>query len=308
MSTGRAPLPACSGARRVPRRAAVLGSPVAHSRSPVLHRAAYAALGLDGWTYEAVECTAEELPSFVRGLDGSWAGLSVTMPGKRAALETASSASWRARRVGAANTLVPREGGWVADCTDVDGVAGALRAAGVRDVPPTVSAADAVVLGSGATACAALGGLDDIGCEGVTLVVRDAQRAAGTLAVARDFGLARRAVTWADLAPRDLADARALVNTTPAGSIDAELADRLVADLPSFAVVLDAVYHPWPTPLAAAAATRGLTVATGLDMLLHQAFGQVEQFTGLPAPREAMHRALAATTDTPLLPLPVPLL
>lgn len=270
----------------------------------MLHRAAYAALGLDGWTYETVECTAEALPSFVRGLDGSWAGLSVTMPGKRAALETASSVSPRARRVGAANTLVPRDGGWAADCTDVDGVAGALRAAGVRDFPPTVFAADAVVLGSGATACAALGGVYDIGCEGVTLVVRDPDRAAGTLDVARDFGFARRVVTWADLAGRDLADAKALVNTTPAGSVDAALAARLVEPLPSWAVVLDAVYHPWPTPLAAAAAARGLTVATGLDMLLHQAFGQVEQFTGLAAPRAAMHEALAATADSPLLPLP----
>ncbi|GAA4914236.1 shikimate dehydrogenase [Actinomycetospora succinea] len=294
---GRAPL------RCVSRRAAVLGSPVTHSRSPVLHRAAYAALGLDDWTYEAVECTAEALPSFVRGLDGSWAGLSVTMPGKRAALETASSVSLRARRVGAANTLVRRDGGWAADCTDVDGVAGALRAAGVRDFPPTVFAADAVVLGSGATACAALGGIHEIGCEGVTLVVRDPERAAGTLDVAREFGFARRAVTWADLSPRDLADAKALVNTTPAGSVDDALARRLVASLPDWAVVLDAVYHPWPTPLAAAAAARGLAVATGLDMLLHQAFGQVEQFTGMAAPREAMHRALAATTDTPLLPL-----
>ncbi|MEJ2859745.1 shikimate dehydrogenase [Actinomycetospora flava] len=296
---GRAPL------RCVSRHAAVLGSPVAHSRSPVLHRAAYAALGLDDWTYETVECTAEQLPSFVVGLDGSWVGLSVTMPSKRAALETATSVSLRARRVGAANTLVPREGGWHADCTDVDGVAGALRAAGVRDFPPTVFAADAVVLGSGATACAALGGIYEVGCEGVTLVVRDPGRAAGTLDVARDFGFARRAVTWADLAPSDLQTAKALVNTTPAGSVDAELAARLVAPLPDWAVVLDAVYHPWPTPLAAAAAARGLAVATGLDMLLHQAFGQVEQFTGRAAPRAAMHAALAATSDTPLLPLPV---
>lgn len=278
--------------------------PVAHSRSPVLHRAAYAALGLDGWTYDAVECSAEELPPFVRGLDRSWAGLSVTMPGKRAALATASTVSLRAQRVGAANTLVPREDGWAADCTDVDGVAGALRAAGVRDFPSFVFAADTVVLGSGATACAALGGIYDVGCEAVTLVVRDPERAAGTLEVAREFGFARRAVTWADLADRDLADAKALVSTTPAGSIDAALAERLVAPLPAWAVVLDAVYHPWPTPLAAAAAARGLAVATGLDMLLHQAFGQVEQFTGLAAPRQAMHDALAATTDTPLLPLP----
>lgn len=290
--------------RSVSRRAAVLGSPVSHSRSPVLHRAAYAALGLEDWTYETIECTAEELPGLVRGLDSSWAGLSVTMPGKRAALETATTVSARAARVGAANTLVPRDGGWAADCTDVDGVAGALRAAGMR--PPTTAAAmaDVVVLGSGATASAALGGVSEVGSEAVTLVVRDTARAAGTLEVARAHGFVHRAVTWPELEPVDLSRATALVNTTPAGSIDADLATWIVAALPEWAVVLDAVYHPWPTPLAAAAAVRGLSVATGLDMLLHQAFGQVEQFTGLPAPREAMHAALAATADLALLPLP----
>ncbi|GAA4784476.1 shikimate dehydrogenase [Actinomycetospora chlora] len=290
MLKGRAPLRSVS-------RAAVLGSPVAHSRSPVLHRAAYAALGLGGWTYEAIECTAEELPGFVAGLDASWAGLSVTMPGKRAALEVASAASPRARRVGAANTLVRREGGWAADCTDLDGVAGALRAAGIAPGP-------AVVLGSGATAGAALGGLAELGVGEVVLVVRDPARAQPTLAVARAFGLCVRAVPWASLAPDDLARALAVVNTTPAGSVDAARAAFVLDAVPAGAVVLDAVYHPWPTPLAAAAATRGLAVATGLDMLLHQAFGQVEQFTGHPAPRAAMHEALRTTTDTPLLPLP----
>jgi shikimate dehydrogenase len=277
--------------------AAVLGSPVAHSRSPVLHRAAYAALGLDGWTYEAVECTAEDLPGFVAGRDASWAGLSVTMPGKRAALEVATVVSARASLVGAANTLSRRGRGWAADCTDVDGVAGALRAAGVSLGP-------AVVLGSGATAGAALGGLAELGAGEVVLVVRDPERAAPTLDVARAFGLGVRAVPWASLAPDDLGPVRAVVNTTPAGSVDEARAAFVVGAVPGDAVVLDAVYHPWPTPLAAAAARRGLAVATGLDMLLHQAFGQVEQFTGHPAPREAMHAALATTTDLPLLPLP----
>ena len=292
--------------RSVSRRAAVLGSPVAHSRSPVLHRAAYAALGLDDWSYEAVECTAEELPGWVAARDETWAGLSVTMPGKRAALEVASRVTSRAARVGAANTLVRRDGGWAADCTDLDGVAGALRAGGVvprSGVPAGMQ--DAVVLGSGATACAALGGLHQMGgVDGVTLVVRDPRRAQGTVEVARAFGFRVRAVPWPAVADDDLGRALALVNTTPAGSVDEDRAAFLVGAVPGDCVVLDAVYHPWPTPLAAAAAARGLPVATGLDMLLHQAFGQVEQFTGCPAPREAMHAALAATVDVALLPLP----
>ena len=154
-----------------------------------------------------------------------------------------------------------------------------------------------VVLGSGATACAALAGVFAVGGESVTLVVRDVARAAGTLAVARAHGFHRRPVTWDDLGVGDLVTAKSLINTTPADALGPALAERLVAALPPWSVVLDAVYHPWPTPLAEAAAARGLPVATGLDMLLHQAFGQVEQFTGLPAPREAMHEALAATTD-----------
>lgn len=273
---------------------------MAHSRSPVLHRAAYAALGLDDWTYETVECTAEDLPRWVGARDASWAGLSVTMPGKRAALETAATATSRALRVGAANTLVPRDSGWAGDCTDVDGVAGALRAGGLA-----AGSREAVILGSGATACAAVGGLAELGgTETVTLVVREPARAEGTFEVARGFGLTPRAVPWSALTTGDLAEALVLVNTTPAGSVDEARAAFLVGALPDGAAVLDAIYHPWPTPLAAAAAARGLGVATGLDMLLHQAFGQVEQFTGLPAPRAAMHAALAATSDIPLLPLP----
>lgn len=279
------------------RRAAVLGSPVAHSLSPVLHGAAYEALGLHGWTYERVECDAEALPSLVTGLGEDWVGLSVTMPGKKAALEVSSSASWRARRLGVANTLVRTADGWAADCTDVDGVAGALGAAGVRTVPAMASGmVDAVLLGAGGTASAAVGALYEIGHGAVTVVVREPARAADTLDVARAYGMDRRAIRFDEVGDRDLATATALINTTPAGSVDDALADRLVGALPPWAVVLDAVYHPWPTPLAAAAGRRGLAVATGLDMLLHQAFGQVEQFTGLPAPRAAMHEALVHAT------------
>lgn len=286
-------------------RAAVLGAPVAHSLSPVLHAAAYAALGLSDWTYERVECDADALPGWVAGLDASWAGLSVTMPGKRAALATAATSTERARAVGAANTLVRGpDGSWHADCTDVDGVAGALRAAGLHEPAPLAMGLSGVVLvGAGATASAAVGALHQIGNEDVTVVVREPTRAADTVAVATAYGFRARAVALDQVAPRELRRARAVINTTPAGAVDAVLADRLVAPLPSTAVVLDAIYHPWPTPLAAAAGARGLPVATGLDMLLHQAFGQVEQFTGHSAPREAMRTALADATGFPLLPV-----
>jgi shikimate dehydrogenase len=112
--------------------------------------------------------------------------------------------------------------------------------------------------------------------------------------------MSARVVTFDQVEPGDLSSTTALINTTPAGAVDEARAFDLVGGLPDRAVVLDAVYHPWPTPLAAAAAERGLAVATGLDMLLHQAFGQVEQFTGRPAPREAMHAALVDATDVPV--------
>ena len=274
----------------------MLGSPVAHSLSPVLHGAAYGALGLTDWTYERIECDAEALPGLVGRLDAAWVGLSVTMPGKRAALAVATSASTRARRLGVANTLVRSGDGWVADCTDVDGVAGALRAAGVVAASVAAGPSHAVLLGAGGTASAAVGALSDLGVRSVTAVVRDPARAADTLAVARSYGTRGHAVRFGELGDDDLAHAVALVSTAPAGAVDEASADRLVGGLPPEAVVLDAVYHPWPTPLAAAAARRGLAVATGLDMLLAQAFGQVEQFTGLPAPRGVMHAALVRAT------------
>ena len=104
----------------------MLGSPIAHSRSPQLHLAAYRALGLDGWTYERIECSAYELPALVGGFGPEWAGLSVTMPGKFAALRFADDRTPRAELVGSANTLVRSPHGLRADNTDIDGVTGAL--------------------------------------------------------------------------------------------------------------------------------------------------------------------------------------
>ena len=139
------------------RKAAVLGSPVAHSRSPQLHLAAYRALGLDDWTYDRIECTEDQLPSLVDGLGPEWVGLSVTMPGKFAALRVADERTDRAELVGSANTLVHTPTGWRADNTDIDGVAGALAETAER-VAGRGGLSRAVVLGSGGTAPAAVAG------------------------------------------------------------------------------------------------------------------------------------------------------
>ncbi|MEV6768986.1 shikimate dehydrogenase [Nocardia sp. NPDC051030] len=263
------------------RKAAVLGSPISHSRSPQLHLAAYKALGLE-WTYERIECTGEQLPGLVDGLGPEWVGLSVTMPGKVAALAYADERTDRAELVGSANTLLRTDTGWRADCTDVDGVRGALQGAGVEEI------ARAVVLGAGGTARPALLALADLGAHTVTIVARDAGRAADTLELAERLGMSAEII---DFDPGTVgfvcSDVDAVVSTVPANAAAA------VADSVALApVVLDAIYNPWPTPLAEAVERAGNTVVGGLEMLLNQAYGQVEQFTGKPAPRAEMAAAL----------------
>jgi shikimate dehydrogenase len=262
------------------RKAAVLGSPIAHSRSPQLHLAAYRALGLHDWTYDRIECVADELPAVIRGFGPQWVGVSVTMPGKFAALRVADERTERADLVGSANTLVRTPRGWRADNTDVDGVTGALGA---------VTGA-AVVLGAGGTAPAAVVALAGLGVARITVVARNPQKAARLIELGARVGVDTRfcALGGAALAAA-AADAEVLISTIP-HDVAAGYAEAL-AGVP---VLLDAIYDPWPTPLAAAVAAAGGRVVSGLQMLLHQAFAQVEQFTGLPAPRAAMTCAVAA--------------
>jgi shikimate dehydrogenase len=260
------------------RKAGVLGSPIAHSRSPQLHLAAYRALGLADWTYERIECGAEELPAVVDGFGPEWVGVSVTMPGKFAALRFADERTDRAKLVGSANTLLRTPRGWRADNTDIDGVMGALGTVTGR----------AVVSGSGGTAPAAIVALAELGVGDITVVARNPDKAARLVELATRVGAAAR---FCDLDGGAVADrvtaAGVLVSTLPA-----DVAGRYSDVFAGAPVLLDAIYDPWPTPLAAAVAAAGGRVISGLQMLLHQAFAQVEQFTGLPAPREAMIAAL----------------
>ena len=257
-----------------PRKAAVLGSPIAHSRSPQLHLAAYRALGLDGWTYDRIECTADELPGLVAGFGPEWVGVSVTMPGKFAALRFADERTARAELVGSANTLVRSQSGWRADNTDIDGVKGALG--------PVVGRA--AVLGSGGTAPAAVVGLAELGVQDISVVARNLEKAARLVAIGARLGVEIR---WIELGTT-LVDVDVVVSTVPA-DVAAQHADTVAAT----PLLLDVIYDPWPTPLATAVEAAGGKVVSGLQMLLHQAFAQVEQFTGRPAPTEAMRTALA---------------
>jgi shikimate dehydrogenase len=276
------PRPAPAVPRVAVRRAAVLGMPVTHSLSPALHNAAYAALGLPGWHYDRHAVDEAGLRGFVDGLGPEWVGLSLTMPLKRAALGVADDVDPDAAAIGAANTLVRREGRWFAANTDVGGIVATLREVGVRTV------GRAVVLGAGGTAQAALAALRRLGEDAPTVLVRDPARAGALRATAARIGVSPRIV--GGLAGAPLPPADVVISTLPAGAADA-LAGRA---LDPATAVLDVVYAPWPTALAAAAAAAGCRVAGGLEVLLHQAVEQVELMTGRPGPTAAMRAALVA--------------
>lgn len=271
-------------------RAAVLGKPIAHSMSPLLHRAAYEARGMSDWSYDIRECDEASLRDVVSGMGPSWRGLSLTMPLKEEALLIADTASDVALRTGAVNTLIRVGDGWHGENTDVIGIREALRDAGVA----AGAVPRAVVIGSGATARSALAALADLRVVEVGLVVRKNVRPS-TLAQARDHGFRVEILGEADGAAAVL-EAPLVVSTIPAGAADslagtmAELG--VAADMPSMErVLLDVVYADWPTSLAATAAAYGARIVPGIEMLIHQAAAQFELMTGSPAPLAVMQRA-----------------
>jgi shikimate dehydrogenase len=264
-------------------KAAVLGKPIAHSMSPVLHRAAYQALGFADWTYELVECDSRGLAGYMESRGPDWAGLSLTMPLKRTVLPLLDHVDHLAAATGGANTVVFRPEGRYGYNTDVQGIVDALTEAGAP-APGSV-----MILGAGATACSALAAVGELGATGADIVARDSSRGAGVLATADRLGLKARIRPWTDLG-KDAAVPDLLISTVPAGAAD-DYAERIRLTRQAPPAVLDVVYHPWPTPLAKAAAAAGSVVASGYAMLLYQAAAQVELMAGEPAPLEAMRRA-----------------
>ncbi|RFU22674.1 shikimate dehydrogenase [Geodermatophilus marinus] len=267
-----------SGSAGTGRRAAVLGRPVGHSLSPLLHRAAYAALGLEGWTYDALDVGPEDLPVLLAGLGEEWCGFSVTMPCKQAAVEVADVVEPLPRLLRAANTLVRTGAGWRAENTDVTGVGMALRLAGVEQV------SHAALLGAGGTAAAAAVALASLGAEAVDVVVRDPARTEDVLRVLDALEVPARVLPMSG----GPVPAPVVVSTVPVAGQPAVAALGWRAGQ----TVLDVLYDPWPTPLARAVTAAGGTVAGGLEVLFWQATVQVELMTGRPAPIEAMRAAL----------------
>lgn len=263
-------------------RAAVLGSPIAHSLSPALHRAAYRALGLD-WTYDAFEVSIEQLPDVIRGLDDDWAGLSLTMPLKEAVIPLLVDVDETARQVAAVNTVLPAEGGWRGTNTDIEGIVRSIRAF-------TERAHRATLLGAGATARSALAAMAELGVVDVVIAARRPDAAEPLVVLAAHFGMHAQV---SGFEPHVELMARELVVSTLPGD-----AGRPWATVCTQAdgVLLDASYHPWPTPLAAA--WPNASVASGRDMLLWQAAAQVRLMTGRDAPVDAMAAGLADAEAT----------
>ncbi len=269
------------------RRAAVLGHPIAHSLSPVLHLAAYRALGLDRWRYTAEDVTEDDLVRFLAGLDAGWAGLSLTMPLKQTVLPLLDHVEPLAEVVGAVNTVLvqPERGGYslVGANTDVHGVAAALREGLAGRAPVT-----AAVLGGGATAASALAALAEFGITEAVVYVRSLGRSGALVRAAHRMGVAPQFRGY-DRANDELAGAEVVVSTLPPHG-----GDDLAAALPGTVggVLLDVAYEPRPTGLGAAWAAAGGIVVGGERMLLHQAAEQVRLMTGLQAPLRAMADAL----------------
>ena len=263
-------------------RAAVLGSPIEHSLSPVLHTAGYEAAGLEGWEYSRIECTAEDLPRIVGSADESFRGFSVTMPAKFAALEFADEVTDRAREIGSANTLVRTQGNtWRADNTDCEGLLIALEEL-MRGAPIN----SAVVVGAGGTARPALWALRHLGAQHITVLNRT-DRSAELADLTEGIDATFAPLQGTDVEAAAVA-ADVVVSTVPSAGIEPYY--RELAHAP----VMDVIYNPWPTPLAVHAASHGYHAVGGLSMLAGQSYSQFEQFTGVPAPRQAMRAALLA--------------
>lgn len=261
------------------RRLAVLGSPIAHSKSPALHAAAYRVLGLP-WRYDAIEVRDGELRSFLETVDGHadgdidgreplWRGLSLTMPLKREVLPLLIERTPLVDLVGAANTVTLRQGRWQGYNTDVAGIVAAFADAGVTRLRSVQ------ILGAGATAASVLAAVAEMGASRVQVFAREPERAVPLERVAARLGV-ELDVRRLGVSDRSMIVPDAIVSTLPGGAAD-EL-PVYAGPIREGAVLLDVAYDPWPSALARNWDEVGGTVVSGLSMLMHQAVAQVRIF------------------------------
>ena len=272
-------------------RAAVLGHPIGHSRSPLLHSTAYRAMGVS-IDYTAIDIEPGEAEAFAARLrtEPEWVGVSVTMPMKDALIPYMDELSGRVQRLGALNTVLVRRTAdgvhLVGHNTDVDGIvrslAPALRAQ--DDVMVTGTPRRAAILGAGNTALAALEACADLGFTHVDLVVRNPERATAARTLATELGLSSETIS-AKAAGERLRDYAAVISTLPARAADGLVAQLGLAGsagiLAPGAVLLDVAYDPWPSAIASAWHDAGGTVVSGMLMLVHQGVEQVKMFSGV---------------------------
>ena len=271
-------------------RAFVIGQPIAHSLSPVLHNAAYQALGL-GHEFDKLEVAPDDLPDFINSIDEDVLGLAVTMPHKQRIMDLIDAIEPMAQAVGAVNTVVPSGKVLTGFNTDVYGIVQAIRESG--EIPEN---ARATILGARATASSALAALGQLNVYDVDVVARNFAGPDYISLAEMRLGVTTNHIPWRD-ASRALAsmnNADIIVSTLPSGTADHWATDY---EPKPGAIVLDAAYDPWPSELARVAEAGGANVASGYKMLLHQACQQIELMTGHSAPVEAMRSALVKATN-----------
>ena len=269
--------------------AAVIGSPIEHSLSPVIHRAAWAQLGIDGWEYHRLEQDTDSLPGFIAGLGADCAGLSVTMPCKQAVMPLLDVIDPLASAVGAVNTVVPSSGVLAGFNTDVTGIASAVRRACL--MAGCSAPSSALVLGARATASSALAALGELGITSSTVAARRFGGPGSVVAAASRLGVTIEQVLWSDAEAVDRAASSAdlIISTLPASAAD-PLAERL--RVREGQILLDVVYSPRDTALRRAFESAGGVVAEGTDMLVFQAGAQVQLMTGRSPDTCVMREAL----------------
>lgn len=261
------------------RRCAVIGSPIEHSLSPLLHRTAYHELGLASeFSYDAIEVTPATLSQFVAGLGPEWVGLSVTAPIKQALLSL-GEADAIATALQAGNTLILGHHNSPNRIynTDVTGMLAALARSGVT------KATTAVLLGNGATARSALWALGSLGVQTVIAVARDATRALGSLYPVAELAGIELAVQpfghALELPEAWGGQADLLISTVPV-ELPAQLASALASQA---RCVFEVVYNHYPSALSQAAERAGVLNLDGLDLLVGQAIDQIRLMTGREA-------------------------
>ena len=271
------------------RLAAVIGSPVKHSLSPIIHNAAFEACGVDGvyLSFEVEAGRAADAVAAMRLFD--WLGLSVTMPHKHEVIGACDLLTETAQALGAVNCLFWRDGQIVGDNTDGEGLLRGLD----NGLGYQVESTNCVVFGAGGAAKAIARALAEAGADRVAIINRSPERAEIAAGMAGRAGVVG--------SQRDLALADLVVNATSVGMASTDSSGDVpfdVALLSPNAILADVIYHPTETPLLAAAAMRGLRCQNGVPMLVFQAGAQFERWTGLEAPADVMMAAAQAAISS----------